>query len=134
MNTQQRKHTLSGRPFLASSLVVCYLFAHVLAPDLWIHLLQDPLHKVLHSAEHENNPCHRSIYHHDTDHGCQHESHITSDDACSLHHTYTHWLHLPAKTPSIEKKTTPIVLIACIQLSFPEEKPIRRASRAPPIH
>jgi hypothetical protein len=38
----------------------------------------------LHSAEQENNPCHKSIYHQQSQAGCEHKSHITENTKCPL--------------------------------------------------
>ena len=40
--------------------------------------------KELHSAEHENNPCHKSIYHQQAEPSCEHKSHITENTKCPL--------------------------------------------------
>jgi ferredoxin len=40
--------------------------------------------KELHSAEQESNPCHKSVYHQQTENGCEHKSHITENTKCSL--------------------------------------------------
>jgi hypothetical protein len=38
----------------------------------------------LHSAEQESNPCHKSIYHQQSEEGCAHQSHISQNDKCPL--------------------------------------------------
>lgn len=38
----------------------------------------------LHSVEHENNPCHKSVYHQESQEGCEHKSHITENTKCPL--------------------------------------------------
>jgi hypothetical protein len=40
--------------------------------------------KELHSAEQENNPCHKSVYHQESQAGCEHKSHITENTKCPL--------------------------------------------------
>lgn len=39
---------------------------------------------VSHSAEQEEDPCHRALYHHDADHGCQHHAHVTASEKCDV--------------------------------------------------
>jgi hypothetical protein len=39
---------------------------------------------ILHSAEHENDPCHRLLYHSDNDEGCHHDSHLVVLDKCQM--------------------------------------------------
>ena len=38
----------------------------------------------LHSAEKENDPCHKNIYHQQKESGCEHKSHITENSKCSF--------------------------------------------------
>lgn len=37
---------------------------------------------VTHSADEEQDPCHRTLYHHDTEQGCEHDSHLIAYDDC----------------------------------------------------
>lgn len=39
---------------------------------------------VSHSAEQEEDPCHRALYHQDADHGCQHNTHVTASEKCDV--------------------------------------------------
>jgi hypothetical protein len=41
-------------------------------------------HSVAHSETQEQDPCHRSIYHHVTDKRCGHHSHLIVRDKCEL--------------------------------------------------
>ena len=36
----------------------------------------------LHTVEKETDPCHKSIYHHQKEKGCEHKSHITQNTKC----------------------------------------------------
>lgn len=39
---------------------------------------------VVHSEEQEKDPCHRLIYHDDTEQGCGHDSHLIGSDECQM--------------------------------------------------
>lgn len=39
---------------------------------------------VSHSKEEEKDPCHRARYHHDADHGCHHNAHVTASEKCDV--------------------------------------------------
>ena len=38
----------------------------------------------LHSPEQETSPCHKSVYHQQSEKGCEHKSHITENTKCPL--------------------------------------------------
>jgi hypothetical protein len=79
---------------------------------LWAGLNLDFVHKQvhekdlveLHSAIHEGDPCHRFIYHHDKINGCEHASHIISNDVCKVCQLFSHanHFHLATKISGIE--------------------------------
>lgn len=51
----------------------------------WVHsFAHEHANGVLHSGEEEKDPCHRSIYHNDIEHGCHHDSHLIVSDKCKM--------------------------------------------------
>lgn len=72
-------------------LCILLLFAFSLGSGGW-----DAFHKVLHihaqasehTTEHEQDPCHRAIYH--LDEACGHSSHVVSKDLCDACDLYYH--------------------------------------------
>lgn len=75
-----RQSTLQA---LSLALLLLYL-----AGSVHFELLHVGLHThdegILHSAEQEKDLCHRLMYHHDTEHGCNHESHWIAAKKCCL--------------------------------------------------
>jgi hypothetical protein len=64
-----------------AALLFLLLFATQL--NFFHQLLHQSNEQVLHSEEHEENFCHRSIYHGD-DNGCGHKAHLVELDNCEL--------------------------------------------------
>lgn len=54
-----------------------------ISPELAHAVIHDHSHGTLHTPATEKDPCHRSIYHHDKESGCDHEAHITSTEKCN---------------------------------------------------
>lgn len=48
----------------------------------------------LHSPEQEQAPCHIAIYHHDRSGGCEHKTHVSENDNCSLCDSQVHNAHI----------------------------------------
>lgn len=69
---------------------VCWILLLVLygAAALKVDSLHELFHtkelRELHSLEQENNPCHKSVYHHESQKGCEHKAHITENTKCPL--------------------------------------------------
>jgi len=61
----------------AAILAVLYLFG-VVQFDFLHSLVHSHQNAELHCVENENNPCHRSIYHADENHGCEHDNHLVA--------------------------------------------------------
>jgi hypothetical protein len=66
-----------------SLLLLTYLASSVKI-DSYHSLVHDASVIVQHQVENENDPCHRSIYHHDSYKGCRHEAHFSKYDKCPL--------------------------------------------------
>lgn len=74
-------------------LLLLYLTGAVQVDVLhrWFHH-DDPV--VHYTPEMEQNPCHRSIYHHESEPACNHQAHIQIDPTCALCGIVCHTPHL----------------------------------------
>lgn len=70
------------RRLLISLLLVLYMLG-TSPPEQLRHFLHSDNHFGLHSAESEQDACHRWIYHHDVEGRCTHDSHIFLKDTCA---------------------------------------------------
>lgn len=77
------RRLLSG-PISAVLLLLLYFAGNVQFESL--HDVVHSLEQSLHTAEQENDPCHRAIYHEVENDGCDHETHLTSVEQCPLCH------------------------------------------------
>jgi hypothetical protein len=73
-----------ARTFSAILLLLFYVAGNVQFESF--HQVFHSLEKALHSAEQENDPCHRSIYHDAKENGCDHKTHVTAVKNCPLCH------------------------------------------------
>jgi hypothetical protein len=64
-----------------SLLLLTYLASSIKIDSYHAH---DASIIVQHQVENESDPCHRSIYHHDSYKGCRHEAHFSKYDKCPL--------------------------------------------------
>jgi hypothetical protein len=81
------KHQLDLKHMMKNIFVMSLLMLYS-AASLRIDSLHQFFHAddvaELHSAEHENNPCHKNIYHQQREAGCDHQSHLTENTKCPL--------------------------------------------------
>lgn len=77
------RRLLSG-PVSAVVLLLLYFAGNVQFESL--HDVVHSFEQSLHTAELENDPCHRAIYHEVENDGCDHETHLTSVEQCPLCH------------------------------------------------
>ncbi|MBL7824606.1 MAG: hypothetical protein JNK69_14465 [Saprospiraceae bacterium] len=65
-------------------MILTYLLAILQSKGTYLHI-HDSASEVSHDAEIEKDACHRTIYHGDLGHGCNHPSHLTKlFKKCSL--------------------------------------------------
>jgi hypothetical protein len=77
------------RSFLSGPLSAIFLLLLYFAGNVQFETFHDIVHSLeqsLHSAEQENDPCHRAIYHEVKNDGCDHETHFTEIEQCPLCH------------------------------------------------
>lgn len=82
-----RSMTKTIRSSIGKILTACFVILYVGGTSHleWIHsLIHEHAVIVSHSDDDENDPCHRSISHGDTEHGCHHDSHLTASDKCQM--------------------------------------------------
>lgn len=119
-----------------AALPLLFLFLY-LAGTVQVDSLHDLVHPedfvTLHSPEQERDTCHQSIYHSGLNHGCEHKSHVSEFNKCSVCDYAAHSFHL--------------FTISKIDLSTPDEGvfedqykhseadkvSVHQPSRAPPI-
>jgi len=86
-----------------------------------------------HSVQNEQNACHRTIYHHEKENGCQHNAHFVKTEKCKNCHSVfqadgafviTSSFKFPVHNSPIEIKSIPVVIYG-IQL--------RQSLRGPPF-
>lgn len=101
----------------------------------------ESFHKLFHSGDHqishtqlqEKDPCHRVIYHDDTDKGCDHRSHIATADKCDLCHVIHHTDQIPLSNPDSEPIQFSSTTFIFYSATIPGAGQSLRSSRAPPV-
>src|SRR5687768_3884616 len=92
-----RKIRKTGYKLLRTCSVLALLFLYILG-SVEIESLHSFSHEQefsqLHSSENEANPCHISVYHEQGSQGCEHLTHITKSDKCSLCDSQLHNAHV----------------------------------------
>lgn len=77
------------RAFVAILLLSAYAIGFI-----QVQLLHEAFHAdkyaLIHSAAHEKDPCHRTIYHDEKESSCEHKLHITNVEKCSLCSSIVH--------------------------------------------
>jgi hypothetical protein len=79
---------LRFQSWIAAFLLSLYI-AGTIASDLVHQVVHEHQHEALHTAEQEKDPCHRSLYHHDTN-GCDHQAHVSKIEKCKHCHILFH--------------------------------------------
>lgn len=80
----RRRNTGQGLRILVAVLLLTLYFAGTSGIEVLHQFFHSHNHLVAHSEAQENDPCHRSIYHQETDKGCGHHSHLIIRDKCEL--------------------------------------------------
>ncbi len=78
----------NGTAHSVKAALYIFLFAFYVAGTSQVEVLHELIHShnnlISHSPEEEKDPCHRDVYHHDTEKTCDHHSHIVVTDKCEL--------------------------------------------------
>jgi hypothetical protein len=87
----------TGYKLLRACSVLAFLFLYILG-SVEIESLHGLSHEQelsqLHSAESETDPCHINLYHEQRSQGCEHPTHVTKADKCSLCDSHLHNAHI----------------------------------------
>lgn len=79
------KKTRSGAVrALTLLLMILYISGTTSIEILHSMLHNDQVTAVAHTQTEEQDPCHRIIYHNDTEHGCDDDSHLATSDKCEM--------------------------------------------------
>ena len=89
---------------------------------------------VSHSAEEENDPCHRAIYHVEKDSACKHESHFSKNEkCCDLHLLSRHADQIVVRSSLTQFVDSNSVIKTVLTFPHMEEVFLHHPSRAPPL-
>lgn len=81
----QKPGRMDFRALVAALLLIVYTSGSITA-DLLHHAIHDHRNHELHSPATEADPCHRAIFHNDTEKGCHHKAHLTDVEKCKYSH------------------------------------------------
>jgi len=85
-----------------------------------------------HSDEQEKDPCHRLIYHNDTEQGCSHDSHLIVSDKCEMCDLVYHGDHTMLVNPTFFTEEFSSELFDFYKISLDSYWAVISSSRAPP--
>ena len=74
------------RPTALAAAILLFLYIAGNVQLESFHQLFHSFHEITHSAQEEQDPCHRAIYHESKSEGCDHETHFTAVKNCPLCH------------------------------------------------
>jgi hypothetical protein len=101
-----------------------------------LELLHSFVHKhevgVAHSDEQEKDPCHRLIYHNDTEQGCGHDSHLVVSDKCEMCDLVYHGDHAFLSNIEFEPENFPNKFFSLFKENLDSYWAVISSSRAPP--
>lgn len=119
------------KTFSVSLLLLLYIGGNVEVESF--HQFFHSLEKAIHSADEENDPCHRAIYHEATTDGCEHKTHVTAIKKCPLCHVVPINEQLAAATYVFESLAPSPVSSEQSSLFLIVEELNHLPARAPPI-
>ena len=100
----------------------------------WVHsFVHEHANGVLHSSEEEKDPCHRSIYHSDVEHGCHHDSHLIVSDKCKMCDLIFHRDYVFSPSAFFLKEEFSTQHFTAYKESIERYWAVISSSRAPPI-
>lgn len=132
---RQRSMTKTIRSGVGKILTACFVMLYVGGTSHleWIHSLTHQ-HDVIvsHSNDQENDPCHRSIYHGDIEHGCHHDSHLGASDKCQMCDMVCHADQIFVVHADLLKGEFARTYFAFFKQSIDSYSAVILSSRAPP--
>lgn len=87
---------------------------------------------VSHSEEAEKDNCHRSIYHHDRQTGCDHPAHIVLGDTCALCDVFVYRDHTILSVVPFISKTISLTILSASSATPVRIHYVFLSTRAPP--
>ncbi len=115
--------------------VILFLFFYVLGLHIQdFHKILHNKHEqnILHSPQQEEDPCHRNVFHHEKK-ACQHKTHITSFEKCSLCEWTVYKEQWIASNDPIVTINNNIVINNSVIEFLITDLSIHLCSRAPPV-
>ena len=114
------------------SITLSLFLALYIAGSTGYGLLHQHQSLVSHSAEEENDPCHKAIYHVEEEQACKHESHVSKKESCCDCHLLFHSDQIIFRN-SFTQSVIREVFVRDIQLlSHSDEISVHHPSRGPP--
>lgn len=89
---------------------------------------------VAHSGDQERDPCHRSIYHHDRQSGCDHDSHLIVSDKCKMCDLAFHGDQTIVPHIEISSGKFDVEYFDSYKQNLAAYRAVISSSRAPPTH
>jgi hypothetical protein len=86
----------------------------------------------LHSEQAEKDPCHRSVFHHEQNKGCEHKTHVTQTKECFVQQLLGHTFHITIPQQDFFITSNVADYQLCFFTSVEETIGALRAARAPP--
>lgn len=132
---QFKSNSIQATPWLRQAGLCLLLVLYSLAAfkvDSFHALFHAQELKELHSAAQESNLCHKSIYHQESDKGCEHKSHFTENTKCPLCEYNVSADHLFRENSDAEKLLTASSPKALYRFDVISIAQFSHADRGPP--
>lgn len=112
-------------------LAAAYIIGN--SPGEALHELFHPQETVVHTVDQEKDSCHRTIYHQEKEDGCEHKSHISKVDKCTLCHALSHIDQIAISDSTFEFISTDVEVAGKIISHHHSSADTNLPARAPPI-
>lgn len=103
-----------------------------ISTDFVHHLVHDHSVPAWHAPALEEDPCHRSIFHHDNAHGCEHQAHFRNTEKCKYNHLVFQANQLVTSDTTTEQVFEACAGLSIFSFSFSETGSQTRFLRGPP--
>lgn len=127
MITQKRRRGIR-RGF--SFLVIFLYIVSTALPGVLHVLVHD--HAVSHTMAHENDPCHRMLYHGEAA-ACDHDAHLIDSDECPLCDVVCHTDQIPVPNAIVSPAVYTQHYFSCYKQRLDSYWAVLSSSRAPPV-
>lgn len=112
-------------------LLIFYVFgSHV--QEIHRSLHSDHQQSVLHYPQQEEDPCHRNLFHHEKN-ACEHKTHISNSEKCSLCEWNAYKEEWIASNESIGRVNYIAIINSAVVSFIITDLSIHLCSRAPPV-